>query len=146
ERSRSLAASLTLSQQIEMARELMRSAEGCELLRQLLQQSVLSPQSLRQSAVLLPGRLEPETKQYLEHHMQLAQQEPAGDLDSAQRISQLNWDTAEVDLGKRLMQQHCAACHQLRGEGALVGPQLDGTIVRGAPRLGEDILEPNANV
>lgn len=144
--SKPLAASTTLNEQIDLARELMRSAEGCELLRQLLQQGLLSPRCMRQTEVLLPAAVEAETKLYLEQQMQLAQQEPASELASAERLNKLNWDAADVELGKKMMQQHCAACHQLRGEGALVGPQLDGTIVRGAQRLGEDILDPNANV
>ncbi len=141
-----LATSLTLSQQSELARELMRSAEGCQLLQQLLQQSVLSPQCMRQPDVLLPSSVDSQTKQFLEAQTQQARQVPVSEQAATARIGQLNWETADMELGKKLMQQHCAACHQLRGEGALVGPQLDGTIVRGAQRLGEDILEPNANV
>jgi putative heme-binding domain-containing protein len=40
----------------------------------------------------------------------------------------------------------CAVCHRLGGQGALVGPQLDGVGVRGPARLLEDILDPNRNV
>ncbi len=141
-----LAASLTLSQQGELARELMRSVEGCRLLQQLLQQAVLSPQCMRQPDVLLPASIDEQTERFLREQMQQAQQLPISQQTATARIGQLNWDTADVELGKKLMQQHCASCHQLRGQGALVGPQLDGTIVRGAQRLGEDILEPNANV
>ncbi len=48
--------------------------------------------------------------------------------------------------GEQLFTQLCAACHQLGGKGALVGPQLDGIGNRGAERLLEDILDPNRNV
>ena len=34
----------------------------------------------------------------------------------------------------------------MAGEGALLGPQLDGIGARGPARLGEDILDPNRNV
>jgi putative heme-binding domain-containing protein len=42
--------------------------------------------------------------------------------------------------------KNCAACHQLAGEGARIGPQLDGIGVRGLDRLLEDVLDPNRNV
>jgi len=40
----------------------------------------------------------------------------------------------------------CAACHQINGEGGLVGPQLTGIGSRGEERLFEDVLAPNRNV
>ncbi len=48
--------------------------------------------------------------------------------------------------GSALFTAHCANCHQVNGEGALLGPQLDGIGARGAARLSEDILDPNRNV
>ena len=48
--------------------------------------------------------------------------------------------------GLEVFRKNCAACHQIGGEGARIGPQLDGIGVRGAERLVEDILDPNRNV
>ncbi|MEZ6067668.1 MAG: c-type cytochrome [Planctomycetaceae bacterium] len=48
--------------------------------------------------------------------------------------------------GQEVFKQHCAACHQIGGAGAKIGPQLDGVGIRGADRLLEDILDPNRNV
>jgi putative heme-binding domain-containing protein len=48
--------------------------------------------------------------------------------------------------GRAAFKQHCAACHQLGGEGKKIGPQLDGVGIRGADRLLEDLLDPNRNV
>ncbi len=48
--------------------------------------------------------------------------------------------------GKELYTKHCAACHQLAGAGAKVGPQLDGIGARGLERMCEDILDPSRNV
>jgi putative heme-binding domain-containing protein len=48
--------------------------------------------------------------------------------------------------GKQVFAKHCAACHQIGGEGARIGPQLDGVGVRGLDRLLEDVLDPNRNV
>jgi putative heme-binding domain-containing protein len=48
--------------------------------------------------------------------------------------------------GKLLYDKHCAACHQLRGQGAVVGPQLDGAATRSVVRLLEDVVTPDQNV
>jgi len=52
----------------------------------------------------------------------------------------------DMDRGRDLFQTACAICHQLSGEGAQVGPQLDGVGLRGVDRLLEDIIDPNRNV
>jgi putative heme-binding domain-containing protein len=59
-----------------------------------------------------------------------------------------DYAAAKVDLaqGRQLYTQLCAVCHQLGGQGALVGPQLDGIGNRGVERLCEDVLDPNRNV
>jgi putative heme-binding domain-containing protein len=48
--------------------------------------------------------------------------------------------------GVAVFEKNCAACHQLEGKGARIGPQLDGVGVRGVDRLLEDTLDPNRNV
>ncbi|MEW6304014.1 MAG: PVC-type heme-binding CxxCH protein [Verrucomicrobiota bacterium] len=48
--------------------------------------------------------------------------------------------------GEKVFQTACAACHQIGGQGGLVGPQLDGIGNRGLDRVLEDILDPNRNV
>lgn len=53
---------------------------------------------------------------------------------------------ADRENGHRLFTKHCAACHQLRGEGKVVGPQLDGAVARSRQRLLEDIVTPDRNV
>jgi len=52
----------------------------------------------------------------------------------------------DVAAGKTVFTTNCAVCHQIRGAGGLIGPQLDGIGARGAERLSEDILDPNRNV
>jgi putative heme-binding domain-containing protein len=53
---------------------------------------------------------------------------------------------AKAERGAQVFNQSCAACHQMGGQGQLVGPQLDGIGNRGLERLLEDILDPNRNV
>jgi putative heme-binding domain-containing protein len=48
--------------------------------------------------------------------------------------------------GQSLFQKHCAICHRLGGQGAEVGPPLDGIGLRGLDRLLEDLLTPSRQV
>ena len=48
--------------------------------------------------------------------------------------------------GRELFAKHCAACHQVQGQGTAVGPNLDGIGNRGLDRLLEDVLDANRNV
>ena len=48
--------------------------------------------------------------------------------------------------GPELFQKHCAACHALAGQGATIGPSLDGVATRGLDRLLEDILNPSLSL
>lgn len=50
------------------------------------------------------------------------------------------------EAGKKVFTTTCANCHQVGGQGAKVGPQLDGIGNRGVERLMEDTLDPNRNV
>jgi putative heme-binding domain-containing protein len=54
--------------------------------------------------------------------------------------------TADVALGQQVYVKNCAICHQMGGQGAKIGPQLDGVGIRGLDRILEDILDPNRNV
>ncbi|MFQ5622999.1 MAG: cupin domain-containing protein, partial [Paracoccaceae bacterium] len=48
---------------------------------------------------------------------------------------------AGVAAGAALFEKNCALCHQIAGEGADVGPPLDGIGARGLERVLEDVLE-----
>jgi len=52
----------------------------------------------------------------------------------------------DVMRGLASFTKNCAACHQIAGQGARIGPQLDGIGVRGSDRLVEDMLDPNRNI
>jgi putative heme-binding domain-containing protein len=75
---------------------------------------------------------------------------PSEQIDSTQRIQSLSRSlsnrTGNQENGRELFVQACQICHQLSGQGNLVGPQLDGIGNRGIERLLEDILDPNRNV
>lgn len=48
--------------------------------------------------------------------------------------------------GAQAFARHCAGCHQIAGQGAKIGPELDGIGNRGLERVLEDVLDPNRNV
>jgi putative heme-binding domain-containing protein len=48
--------------------------------------------------------------------------------------------------GHEVFVKNCQQCHQIGGQGTLIGPQLDGIGERGLERLLEDVLDPNRNV
>ncbi|MEY4034180.1 MAG: hypothetical protein RL492_1374 [Verrucomicrobiota bacterium] len=51
---------------------------------------------------------------------------------------------ADLAAGKALFQQSCGLCHQLFGEGNLVGPSLTGSNRANLDYLLENVLDPNA--
>lgn len=55
-------------------------------------------------------------------------------------------ERSDLSRGALAFEKHCGACHQVRGKGGRVGPQLDGVGVRGPDRLLEDLLDPSRNV
>jgi putative heme-binding domain-containing protein len=75
---------------------------------------------------------------------------PLADAAIAQRIAAVRaaavGKRGDIKHGKELFTKHCAACHQVAGMGARVGPQLDGVALRGVERLAEDVLDPSRNV
>lgn len=141
-----LCRSVPASRQSGMAKMLLTSEPGCELLEQALQQGLLSTGALRGTAPVFPGQLDESIKKNL---LQFFNQAEASGLDVkvvGQRLSRLNWSSVDVSRGRELFTQQCANCHQLAGQGAVIGPQLDGAIQRNVERLSEDILLPNLNV
>jgi putative heme-binding domain-containing protein len=63
-----------------------------------------------------------------------------------QRINLFYASDAAATAGAEVFKQNCAVCHSIDGQGAAIGPQLDGAGNRGAERLVEDVLDPSRNV
>jgi putative heme-binding domain-containing protein len=108
-----------------------------------------SPRVLQEPrvALLLAAAQPPNLKQRLDA---LLKGLPPGD----DRIRDLigrrrkHFESSDRDpaLGAQVFEKNCVACHQLKNQGARIGPQLDGIGVRGVDRLLEDILDPSRNV
>ncbi len=146
ELGKSLASTCSSSQQKQLVGTLLKSADGCQLLTGLLDSGHVALRSLRSASGLLPNALPVETANVLREKIQSAS-ELADTVDTSQaRLASSDWSKANLATGQQIFVQHCAVCHQLSGQGGLIGPQLDGAVVRGSLRLCEDILEPNLNV
>ncbi|HAV65077.1 MAG TPA: hypothetical protein DCY13_22240 [Verrucomicrobiales bacterium] len=121
------------------ARYLVESMEAGVVPISLLTDAALSQR--------LKGSANPETRQRIDV---LAARLPDTGAEVQRLIDQRrqSFDAAKADraAGEQLYQLLCAVCHKLGGQGALVGPQLDGIGNRGLERLLEDILDPNRNV
>jgi putative heme-binding domain-containing protein len=139
------------SAQARVARAMAGTAAGGEALLDAVSKGLASPhllvdQALRQR--LIAARL-PDVEARLR---QLTEGVPPADAEKQELVkSRLEKyrsmaGTGSVEEGARVYQVNCAICHQVGGQGGLIGPQLDGIASRGAERLIEDILDPNRNV
>ena len=62
------------------------------------------------------------------------------------RLASFDPASVTVASGKTIFIQNCSMCHQINGNGGLVGPQLDGIGNWGQKALTEKILNPNGNI
>ncbi len=113
--------------------------ESLKTLAVMLQHS--APAALREklAAYLPPRPAPPPLPVSLEQRKQL-------DALIAARTAAFAKAKPDLETGANVFKMNCAACHQIKGEGGLIGPQLDGIGARGPARLCEDILDPNRNV
>lgn len=132
-----------------IAAGLAGTVPGATLLLDTIAAGKASPQLLTDKAVLvkLEASKLPGVKQRVE---KLTAGLPPADAAIARLLRQRSagYQNRKPDLaaGAKLYTQHCANCHQIGGQGAKVGPQLDGIGARGLDRLLEDVLDPNRNV
>jgi putative heme-binding domain-containing protein len=132
--------------QEELVSRWSRHRSSSELMESLIRRGALSKDSLR---ILPASWWESLPAQTAERFADLKPEGPS-DTDRA-LVVQAKADAVrkaaiDLDVGKRVFQERCASCHQLGGQGKVIGPQLDGAIVRTIDRLCEDILWPNRNV
>ncbi len=64
----------------------------------------------------------------------------------AGRLKNYNPSVVTVAAGKQTFMQNCSMCHQIKGNGGMIGPQLDGIGNWGQTALTEKILNPNGNI
>ncbi|MEX2188427.1 MAG: PVC-type heme-binding CxxCH protein [Pirellulales bacterium] len=135
--------------QLAMAEHLAATATGAEALLALAEAGKASPRLLQRPSVR--QRLESIDREAIRARAaKLTEGLPSENELLAKLITarRAGFDTADksADRGQAVFAKHCAACHQVAGKGATVGPQLDGIGGRGLERVLEDVLDPNRNV
>lgn len=64
----------------------------------------------------------------------------------ASRLLDFDPTTVTLESGKAMFMQNCSMCHQIKGNGGMIGPQLDGIGNWGQKALTEKVLDPNRNI
>ncbi|WP_285058248.1 PVC-type heme-binding CxxCH protein [Pedobacter ginsengisoli] len=64
----------------------------------------------------------------------------------AARLASFDPSSVSVEQGKAMFIQNCSMCHQIKGTGGMIGPQLDGIGNWGQKALTEKVLDPNRNI
>jgi putative heme-binding domain-containing protein len=137
------------SLQTELALALASNREGAEALLEAVSEGKASARLLQQRKVkdhltaAKPDNLA-ERLQKLTANLPTATEER--DKLIAERRTAFNPAQTSAAKGAEAFKQYCVVCHSLEGQGALIGPQLDGIGGRGVDRLLEDVLDPNRNV
>ena len=132
-----------------IALHLASSPEGADQLLQLVQAGKASARLLQDrtlSVRLTDSKLPGVAERIRRLTVGLPSADQAMRTLLEQRRQQFDQANADPTRGAKVFTQHCAICHQLAGQGAKIGPQLDGIGNRGLERLLEDILDPSRNV
>ncbi len=135
--------------QLSLAKSLAATAPGADALLTAVGEGKASPQLLldptlrERLGVSNPPQLQ-ERLQKLTANLPPADQAVQKLID--QRVARFARGKHSRENGAKIFTANCAICHSIGGQGAHIGPQLDGIGVRGAPRLAEDILDPSRNV
>lgn len=132
--------------QEELVQRWARHRSAFELLEQLIRKGALSKDTLRTLPPAWWDSLPSDVA------TRFADLKPEGETDTqrallvATKAQTIRTLPTDLSTGKRVFEERCANCHQLRGTGKVIGPQLDGAVVRTIERLCEDILWSNRNV
>ena len=138
----------TASDQREFCSRWLRSGASIDDLLGLVKAGWISSRALIDPDIeqLLEPRLNPNQQMRINELTQGLEENLALVTRLKELQQQVRGENGNADRGRQLYTQHCATCHQLRGQGAVVGPQLDGTATRSVTRLLEDIVTPDRNV
>jgi putative heme-binding domain-containing protein len=134
---------------VYLARGLSWSDHGGEALIRLIEEGKAAPQLLNDGVVSneINARVFNDKNERL---AKIRQNIPSPDEALQEMIAHRRSGFAntptDVTKGLAIFQKSCANCHQIDGQGAKIGPQLDGIGIRGFDRLLEDTLDPNRNV
>ena len=146
---REMIATLTLRYQQEVLNLLSNHTASIDWLVTQIKEGYLSPLTLRNQTAFskIKSVVSGDTKKLLEE-LKAALPTPDHSLQDLidRRVDGFHLQNANLANGRALFKLACAQCHQIAGDGALIGPQLDGVASRGVARLMEDILDPSRNM
>jgi putative heme-binding domain-containing protein len=129
-----------------IAEALVAAKPGAEQLCEVVERGKASPRLLADRTV----RAKLETHGLKDRVERLTAGLPPADRQTEELIASRRVAVAQAPAnhaaGKELFARHCGVCHQVAGQGAKIGPQLDGIGARGLDRLLEDVLDPSRNV
>ncbi len=135
--------------QTTIAAALASSKPGADTLLRSVEAGKASPRLLREKAVEVKLQ-QVNIPRWQDRVAKLTRGIPPADQKVqeliALRVKEYSNAKANAEKGKVIFTKHCANCHQIGGEGAKIGPQLDGLGVRGVERILEDTLDPNRNI
>ncbi len=135
--------------QIKLAQSLAATGPGALALLETAEAKKLSPQILTERIVkerLVAAKLPKFTERFdaLTKNLPSPNRELQRLIDK--RRAEFDPGHVSAERGAATFEKNCAVCHQISGQGAVVGPQLDGVGTRGLERLIEDVLDSNRNV
>jgi putative heme-binding domain-containing protein len=135
--------------QMALAQGLASSREGAEALVALIEGGKASAFLLANPSLVqrIKAALDAERAKRIDELVALLPSRDAAVEELIKNRRQLfDTATASPERGQAVFKTRCAACHQIGGEGAVIGPQLDGIGNRGLDRIIEDVLDPNRNI
>lgn len=134
---------------VSLARGLSRSDHGGDALLRLIEEGKAAPELLNDGVVAaeINARVfDRKDERLATIRQRIPSPDEALQKFVDQRRSGFASAVTDVEKGRIVFEKNCANCHQIGGQGAKIGPQLDGIGIRGFDRLLEDTLDPNRNV
>ncbi|WP_185731264.1 PVC-type heme-binding CxxCH protein [Larkinella rosea] len=135
--------------QVAIASVLANSEEGINHLIRALKEEQVGVDILSETSVSerISAKARPEQQKLLSEIQAsgASEREEREKLIKA-RLTGFNEVVNSPAAGREVFQLNCSMCHQIKGTGGLVGPQLDGIGNWGQKALTEKILDPNRSI
>ncbi|WP_083925393.1 PVC-type heme-binding CxxCH protein [Flexithrix dorotheae] len=135
--------------QKEIVQSMANSKEGIGKLLSAAREGKVNPRILLERQIKEKVELNMGDNQKVEYEELTANLSPLSEetqklIDA--RVAKFSPEKGNVEQGQKAFVQYCSPCHQIEGNGGIIGPQLDGIGNWGAHSLTEKILDPNRNI
>lgn len=135
--------------QLAIASVLANSGVGIDYLIEAVHDKSISPELLASSKIkeLMSANLkEGQERQLSQLSAGMPTEKDARRKLIEARLASFDPGSVSEITGRQTFIQNCSMCHQIRGTGGLIGPQLNGVGSWGPKALTEKILDPNRNI